>query len=109
MERLPELQHQYSKEAMRACLQVAGREANVLVCQVSNDVYLYTVKPILPNQELLVSYSRNYGDRVRRTVLDNLFPTSTVRSLDPDSEGCYGTSDTVGIWKRYFSRWIYLS
>lgn len=42
----------------------AGPEHNLLACQVDLHIYLYTVKPIPPNVELLAWFSRDYADRI---------------------------------------------
>ncbi|XP_076445713.1 uncharacterized protein LOC143283387 isoform X2 [Babylonia areolata] len=37
---------------------------NLMACQVGALIYLYTVKPIPPNAELLAWFSRDYADRI---------------------------------------------
>uniref|UniRef100_A0A914WU57 PR domain zinc finger protein 1 n=1 Tax=Plectus sambesii TaxID=2011161 RepID=A0A914WU57_9BILA len=37
---------------------------NLVACQIDSDVYFYSVKPIEPNTELLVWYSRDYAQRI---------------------------------------------
>ena len=36
---------------------------NLMACQVDSHIYLYTVKPIPPNVELVAWFSRDYADR----------------------------------------------
>uniref|UniRef100_A0A9J2PLG9 PR domain zinc finger protein 1 n=1 Tax=Ascaris lumbricoides TaxID=6252 RepID=A0A9J2PLG9_ASCLU len=37
---------------------------NLVACQVENEIYFYSVKPIKPNTELLYWYSRDYAQRI---------------------------------------------
>ncbi|XP_042233307.1 uncharacterized protein LOC121873683 isoform X2 [Homarus americanus] len=37
---------------------------NLIACQYKSNIYFYTIKPILPNQELLVWYCREFATRL---------------------------------------------
>ncbi|KAG8176978.1 hypothetical protein JTE90_024798 [Oedothorax gibbosus] len=41
---------------------------NLVACQVKGDIYFYTVKPIPPNNELLVWYCREYAQRMQAEI-----------------------------------------
>ncbi|XP_025098680.1 PR domain zinc finger protein 1-like [Pomacea canaliculata] len=64
----------------------AGPEHNLLACQVDLHIYLYTVKPIPPNVELLAWFSRDYADRIN-------CPLASLRSAScsPVSEEVQGS------------------
>uniref|UniRef100_A0A0N5B192 PR domain zinc finger protein 1 n=1 Tax=Syphacia muris TaxID=451379 RepID=A0A0N5B192_9BILA len=54
---------------------------NLVACQVDNEIYLYSVKAIKPNTELLFWYSRDYAQRI------NCLPSCEFwsRTLQPDT------------------------
>ncbi|KAG1670043.1 PR domain zinc finger protein 1 [Nymphon striatum] len=37
---------------------------NLIACQVKMQIYFYTIKPVLPNEELLVWYSKEFAERL---------------------------------------------
>lgn len=39
-------------------------EQNLVACQNSGDIYFYTIRPVEPNQELLVWYSQEFAQRL---------------------------------------------
>ncbi|XP_068603223.1 PR domain zinc finger protein 1 [Brachionichthys hirsutus] len=39
-------------------------EQNLVACQNSEDIYFYTIRPVEPNQELLVWYSQEFAQRL---------------------------------------------
>lgn len=39
-------------------------EQNLVACQNSGDIYFYTIRPVQPNQELLVWYSQEFAHRL---------------------------------------------
>lgn len=39
-------------------------EQNLVACQNSGDIYFYTIRPVEPNQELLVWYSHEFAQRL---------------------------------------------
>lgn len=43
-------------------------EQNLVACQVKGEIYFYTFKPILPNQELKVWYCKEYAKRLQATI-----------------------------------------
>ncbi|XP_049821907.1 PR domain zinc finger protein 1 isoform X2 [Aethina tumida] len=42
----------------------SSESQNLIACQYKMDIYFYTIKPILPNQELLVWYCREFAERL---------------------------------------------
>lgn len=42
----------------------SSENQNLVACQVNEQIYFYTIKPILPNQELLVWYCREFAERL---------------------------------------------
>lgn len=39
-------------------------EQNLVACQNGRDIYFYTLRPVEPNQELLVWYSQEFAQRL---------------------------------------------
>lgn len=39
-------------------------EQNLVACQNGGDIYFYTIRPVEPNQELLVWYSQEFAQRL---------------------------------------------
>lgn len=39
-------------------------EQNLVACQNNRDIYFYTLRPVEPNQELLVWYSQEFAQRL---------------------------------------------
>lgn len=39
-------------------------EQNLIACQYKMEIYFYAIKPIKPNDELLVWYCREFADRL---------------------------------------------
>ncbi|CAG7734063.1 unnamed protein product, partial [Allacma fusca] len=42
----------------------SSESQNLIACQYKMQIYFYTVKPIMPNQELLVWYCREFAERL---------------------------------------------
>lgn len=42
----------------------SSESQNLIACQYKMDIFFYTIKPILPNQELLVWYCREFAERL---------------------------------------------
>ncbi|VDK51004.1 unnamed protein product [Anisakis simplex] len=56
---------------------------NLVACQVENEIYFYSVKPIKPNTELLYWYSRDYAQRINCPASCEYWTTSkTMRCTD---------------------------
>ncbi|XP_044750216.1 uncharacterized protein LOC123310682 isoform X2 [Coccinella septempunctata] len=54
---------------MRYVSPATSRESqNLIACQHKMHIYFYAIKPILPNQELLVWYCREYADRLNYPI-----------------------------------------
>lgn len=45
---------------------------NLVACQIKEKIYFYTIKPILPNQELLVWYCREFAERLNYPLTGEL-------------------------------------
>lgn len=50
----------------------SSENQNLVACQVKQDIYFYTIKPIYPNQELLVWYCREFAERLSYPVTGEL-------------------------------------
>lgn len=42
----------------------SSESQNLIACQYQMNIYFYTIKPILPNQELLVWYCKEFAERL---------------------------------------------
>lgn len=42
----------------------SSESQNLIACQYKMNIFFYTIKPILPNQELLVWYCREFAERL---------------------------------------------
>ncbi|KAL3882193.1 hypothetical protein ACJMK2_028561 [Sinanodonta woodiana] len=42
----------------------SSSQQNVIACQIDFNIYFYTIKPILPNTEILIWYCREYAERL---------------------------------------------
>ncbi|XP_054716949.1 PR domain zinc finger protein 1-like [Uloborus diversus] len=59
-------------------------EQNVVACQVNDEIYFYTFKPILPNQELLVWYCKEYAERLQAHIkVDNGIRNQLTPPVEP--------------------------
>jgi len=50
----------------------SSESQNLIACQYKMNIYFYTTKPILPNQELLVWYCREFAQRLNYPVTGDL-------------------------------------
>lgn len=41
---------------------------NLVACQINEEIFFYTFKPILPNEELQVWYCKEYASRLQATI-----------------------------------------
>lgn len=55
-------------------------EQNLVACQNDGEIYFYTLRPVEPNQELLVWYSQEFAQRL-----------CSQQSLTKPSESCRST------------------
>ncbi|XP_034950614.1 PR domain zinc finger protein 1 [Chelonus insularis] len=73
----------------------SSESQNLIACQYDMNIYFYTIKPILPNQELLVWYCREFAERlnypltgelmlqrIRQQVQQSTLPTEVPTSVD---------------------------
>ncbi|KAF7393211.1 hypothetical protein HZH66_009044 [Vespula vulgaris] len=73
----------------------SSESQNLIACQYKMNIYFYTIKPILPNQELLVWYCREFAERlnypltgelmlqrIRQQVQQSALPTEISASVD---------------------------
>ncbi|KAH0567495.1 PR domain zinc finger protein 1 [Cotesia glomerata] len=69
----------------------SSESQNLIACQYKMNIYFYTIKPILPNQELLVWYCREFAERlnypftgelmlqrIRQQVQQSALPTNEI-------------------------------
>lgn len=64
-------------------------EQNLVACQNSRDIYFYTIRPVEPNQELLVWYSQEFAQRLCSQQVDNKqSECSRNRSFSSFVSGC---------------------
>uniref|UniRef100_A0A0C9R0B8 PR domain zinc finger protein 1 n=1 Tax=Fopius arisanus TaxID=64838 RepID=A0A0C9R0B8_9HYME len=50
----------------------SSESQNLIACQYKMNIYFYTIKPILPNQELLVWYCREFAERLNYPLTGEL-------------------------------------
>ncbi|XP_043266535.1 PR domain zinc finger protein 1 [Venturia canescens] len=50
----------------------SSESQNLIACQYKMNIYFYTIKPILPNQELLVWYCREFAERLKYPLTGEL-------------------------------------
>ncbi|XP_064488240.1 PR domain zinc finger protein 1-like isoform X2 [Ornithodoros turicata] len=60
---------------------------NLVACQVKEAIYFYTIKPIYPNQELLVWYCREFAERLSYPVTGELMLQRIREQLQPAPGG----------------------
>ncbi|KAH0948574.1 hypothetical protein HN011_001559 [Eciton burchellii] len=73
----------------------SSESQNLIACQCKMNIYFYTIKPILPNQELLVWYCREFAERlnypltgelmlqrIRQQVQQSALPTEIPPTVD---------------------------
>ncbi|PBC28569.1 PR domain zinc finger protein [Apis cerana cerana] len=73
----------------------SSESQNLIACQYKMNIYFYTIKPILPNQELLVWYCREFAERlnypltgelmlqrIRQQVQQSALPTEIPATVD---------------------------
>ncbi|XP_050391657.1 B lymphocyte-induced maturation protein 1 homolog isoform X2 [Patella vulgata] len=58
-----------------------NQHQNLIACQIDYNIYFYTNKPISPNTELLVWYSKEYAERVNSQPLHDDVLNSWKRQL----------------------------
>ncbi|XP_025017323.1 uncharacterized protein LOC107365380 [Tetranychus urticae] len=69
----------------------SSESQNLVACQISNGIYFYTIKPIMPNQELLVWYCREFAQRLNLPSSGELL---TCQKLNNKQE-YYGGNNAV--------------
>ncbi|XP_053979905.1 neurotrophin receptor-interacting factor 1 isoform X2 [Hylaeus volcanicus] len=50
----------------------SSESQNLIACQYKMNIYFYTIKPILPNQELMVWYCREFAERLNYPLTGEL-------------------------------------
>lgn len=50
----------------------SSESQNLIACQYKMSIYFYTIKPILPNQELLVWYCKEFAERLNYPLTGEL-------------------------------------
>ncbi|XP_072160719.1 PR domain zinc finger protein 1-like isoform X1 [Bemisia tabaci] len=62
---------------------------NLIACQYKMNIYFYTIRPILPNQELLVWYCREFAERLNYPLTGELMMQKILKSDEGyHSNGC---------------------
>ncbi|KAL1416225.1 hypothetical protein MTO96_006483 [Rhipicephalus appendiculatus] len=68
----------------------SSENQNLVACQVKQDIYFYTIKPIYPNQELLVWYCREFAERLSYPITGELMLQRIREQLQPaDKDDAY--------------------
>ncbi|GJQ82489.1 putative metal ion binding protein [Trypoxylus dichotomus] len=78
----------------------SSESQNLIACQYKMNIYFYTIKPILPNQELLVWYCREFAERlnypltgeqmlqrIRQQVVQQTTEVITVSTTEASKDG----------------------
>lgn len=68
----------------------SSESQNLIACQYKMNIYFYTIKPILPNQELLVWYCREFAERLN-------YPLTGEQMLQRIRQQVQQSSDTITI------------
>ena len=64
----------------------SSESQNLIACQYKMNIYFYTIKPILPNQELLVWYCREFAERLNYPVTGDLMLQRIRQQVNHPSE-----------------------
>ncbi|RWS31652.1 PR domain zinc finger protein 1-like protein, partial [Leptotrombidium deliense] len=62
----------------------SSESQNLVACQVRQQIYFYTIKPILPNQELLVWYCKEFAERLNYPLTGELMLQRIRQQLIPE-------------------------
>lgn len=58
---------------------------NLVACQIGQQIYFYTIKSILPNQELLVWYCKEFAQRLNYPVSGQLMVQALSKYTQVDN------------------------
>ncbi|XP_023223820.1 PR domain zinc finger protein 1-like isoform X2 [Centruroides sculpturatus] len=67
----------------------SSEKQNLVACQVDQQIYFYTVRPILPNQELLVWYCREFAERLNYPLTGELMLQRIRQQSQPEPSPPY--------------------
>ncbi|XP_076357807.1 PR domain zinc finger protein 1-like isoform X2 [Tachypleus tridentatus] len=67
----------------------SSESQNLVACQIRQHIYFYTIKPIAPNQELLVWYCKEFAERLNYPLTGELMLQKIQQQLQPDKEHYY--------------------
>ncbi|XP_022248335.1 PR domain zinc finger protein 2-like, partial [Limulus polyphemus] len=67
----------------------SSESQNLVACQIRQHIYFYTIKPIAPNQELLVWYCKEFAERLNYPLTGELMLQRIQQQLQPDKEHYY--------------------
>ncbi|RWS17893.1 PR domain zinc finger protein 1-like protein [Dinothrombium tinctorium] len=67
----------------------SSESQNLVACQVRQQIYFYTIKPILPNQELLVWYCKEFAERLNYPLTGELMLQRIRQQLLPECKDYY--------------------
>ena len=61
----------------------SSENQNLVACQLHGEIYFFTIKPILPNQELLVWYCKEFAERLNYPVTGELMLQRIRKCFSP--------------------------
>lgn len=64
----------------------SSESQNLIACQYKTNIYFYTTKPILPNQELLVWYCKEFAERLNYPVTGDLMLQRIRQQVQGDED-----------------------
>jgi uncharacterized Zn-finger protein len=77
----------------------SSESQNLIACQYKMNIYFYTTKPILPNQELLVWYCKEFAERLNYPVTGDLMLQRIRQQVQQNDEDGTDTESTAEIKK----------
>jgi len=67
----------------------SSESQNLVACQVKQHIYFYTIKPVMPNQELLVWYCKEFAERLNYPLTGEQMLERIKQQLLPDGKDYY--------------------
>jgi len=82
----------------------SAESQNLIACQNQSNIYFYTIKPIKPDEELLVWYCREFADRLDYPITGeqmlHQISKPNIRTSQPDEEQCPSETDETSLKER---------
>ncbi|CAG2108232.1 unnamed protein product [Medioppia subpectinata] len=72
----------------------SNESQNLVACQVKRHIYFYTIKPVLPNQELLVWYCKEFAERLNYPLTGEQMLNRIRQQLSPDTKEYFMAANT---------------